>query len=398
MKPSLRSAFERKVLVCVGSGGVGKTTTAAAVGLQAAIEGRKVLVCTIDPAKRLANSMGLDSLGNAEARVPDEAFAPLDRKPKGELWAMMLDLKRSWDEVIERYAPTPAQRTAILQNRFYQQLSTVLAGSHEYVAMEKLHALHQQGRYDLIVLDTPPTTHALDFLDAPGRVIDFLGNDVAKILTNAGAAAGKAGFRVLQAGSVYVSRVLARFTGAAALEELARFMNSLSGMYEGFQQRAAQVRALLSGEQTGFVLVSSPSPMVINEALHFHQKLKEAGMYLGAVAVNRVNPDFLGGRSLDKPSVLDIAQRLDAPRIPGLEPLAERLWGTLQAEQVLASLDQTQLERLRKACAPTQVIEVPRLDHDVHDLAGLWEIARYLFARDEPATSVSPANANAATD
>ena len=184
MSSPLDSALERQVVVCVGSGGVGKTTVSAALALQAAARGKKVLVCTIDPARRLANSMGLQSLTNAETRVPESALAATGAKVPGQLFAMMLDLKRSWDEVIERYAPNPERRAAILENRFYRQLSTALAGSHEYVAMEKLHALHQRGGYDLIVLDTPPTTNALDFLDAPNRVIDFLDSDAARWFTS----------------------------------------------------------------------------------------------------------------------------------------------------------------------------------------------------------------------
>ncbi|MBS2030078.1 MAG: ArsA family ATPase [Deltaproteobacteria bacterium] len=377
---ALKSALARQVVICVGSGGVGKTTTSAALALQAAAMGKKVLVCTIDPARRLANSMGLASLTNAETRVPDEALASTGARISGQLFAMMLDLKRSWDEVIERYAPNPQARDTILANRFYRQLSTALAGSQEYVAMEKLHALHERGAYDLIVLDTPPTTNALDFLDAPNRVIDFLDADAMKWFTSgAFAGAGRVGLRVFQAGSAYAGRILARFTGAGTLEELSKFMGSLSGMYEGFKERAGQVRQLLASERTSFVVVTSPSPLPMEEALHFHRQLTLAKMRVTAVVANRVNVDFLRGAPLHREALAAAAKEIRAPGVQGLGPLGERLADTLADEQVLASLDAKQLERLAAQVAPTPVLAVPRFDHDVHDLNGLWQIDRTLF-------------------
>jgi anion-transporting ArsA/GET3 family ATPase len=382
LSDALKAALGRQVLVCVGSGGVGKTTTAAALGLMAAMEGRKVLVCTIDPARRLANSMGLASLGNTEALVPDAAFAALGQKPKGELWAMMLDLKRSWDEVITRYATSDAQRDAVLANRFYQQMSTALAGSQEYVAMEKLHALVELKKYDLILLDTPPTTHALDFLEAPTKVIDFLDNDFARLLGGSVNVAGRVGARVLQASGATLSKILARFTGEGTLEELGRFMSALSGMYEGFKQRAVQVQALLKADGTRFVLVTSPSAMQVGEALHFHELLGERSLRVAAVIANRVNPDFLKDTRLTRLEVMEAAAQLDVPHIPGLPSVGERLWTTLQDEQVLHKLDEAQLAVLAKGCPGTPVVPVPRFDHDIHDLAGLYEVGQRLLQAD----------------
>ena len=379
MSVGLHGALDREVVVCVGSGGVGKTTVSAALALKAAAEGKKVLVCTIDPARRLANSMGLASLTNTETRVPDEALAKIGAPVKGELYAMMLDLKRSWDEVIERYAPTPERRDAILKNRFYLQFSTALAGSHEYVAMEKLHALHARGGYDLIVLDTPPTSNALDFLDAPDRIIDFLGSDAARWFAGGAANASRVGLKVLQAGSAYAARILAKFTGTGTLEELARFMGALSGMYEGFKERAAEVKALLASDCAAFVVVTSPSPLPMDEALHFHQQLSKAQMRTAAVVANRVSVDFLRGKPLDREALAEHAREVAAPGVPGLGPLGERLAETLADAQVLAELDAGQLERLRKALSPTPLIAVPRFDHDVHDLSGLWEVDTVLF-------------------
>lgn len=379
----LQNALGRKVVVCVGSGGVGKTTTSAALALKAAAEGKKVLVCTIDPARRLANSMGLDSLTNAETRVPDAALAKIGAPVPGELYAMMLDLKRSWDEVIERYAPNPERRKAIMENRFYRQLSTALAGSHEYVAMEKLHALHQRGGYDLVILDTPPTTNALDFLDAPNRVIEFLDSDAARwFTTGAMGSAGRMGLKVFQAGSAYAGRILARFTGQGTLEELGRFLGALSGMYEGFKERAAAVRALLASDRAAFVVVTSPAALPMEEAIHFHQQLGKAQMRVAAVVANRVNVDFLRGAALDREALQGAVKGLAVPGVPGLARLGERLGDTLADEQVLANLDAAQLAKLRAAIGTTPLLAVPRFDHDVHDLAGLWAIDQVLF--DQP--------------
>lgn len=380
MSAALEAALARKVVVCVGSGGVGKTTVSAALALKAASMGKKVLVCTIDPARRLANSMGLESLTNAETRVPESALASVGAPVKGELWAMMLDLKRAWDEVIEHYAPNPERRDAILANRFYQQFSSALAGSHEYVALEKLHALHQRGGYDLIVLDTPPTTNALDFLEAPNKLIDFFDGDAIKWLVGSFSGASRVGLRVFQGASQYVTKMVSRFTGTGTLEELAKFMGSFQGMYDGFKERAAQVRGLLESDRTAFVIVTSPSAMVIDEALHFHRLLAEHRMRVAAVVANRVNVDFLRGQALDTDVTAQLAKGVDAPGVPGLASLGERLTQTLRDEQILAELDRKELERLRQSVLPTPLLAVERFDHDVHDLSGLWKVDQQLFA------------------
>ena len=383
MTLGLQSALSRKVLVCVGSGGVGKTTVSAALALEAASRGKKVLVCTIDPARRLANSMGLAGLTNEETRIGDEALAAVPAPVPGALYAMMLDLKRSWDEVIARHAPDPAKRQAILENKFYQQLSTALAGSQEYVAMEKLYALYRGGQYDLVVLDTPPTSNALDFLDAPNRMIDFLDSDAARWFSaGAVSSAGRVGLRMFQAGSAYAGKVLARFTGQGTLEELGRFLGALGGMYQGFKERAAAVKALLASDQAAFVVVTSPSPLPMEEAQHFHQLLTRARMPVAAVVANRVNADRLAGGAVDRSAIERAALAVRAPGVPGLSGLGVRLADTLADAQVMAQLDRAQLDRLRARLAPTPVCAVPRFDHDVHDLSGLWSVDRALF--DDP--------------
>ena len=239
--------LERKqVCICAGSGGVGKTTTSAAIALGMAARGKKVAVLTIDPARRLANSLGLRELGNEERRVEVE----LD----GELWAMMLDAKRTFDELIECHAPDERTRDAVLSNRIYQELSNAVAGSQEYMAMEKLHELHQEGRYDLLVLDTPPTRNALDFLDAPRQL-----SRVHRLaLAAAAAAPGRLGLKVLGRGSDVAFSVMKRATGVDLLQDLSEFFSAFGDMTDGFRERAGRVNELLGARSTAFVLVTSP--------------------------------------------------------------------------------------------------------------------------------------------
>jgi anion-transporting ArsA/GET3 family ATPase len=367
----LDAIASRRVLVCVGSGGVGKTSVAAALGLARAQQGQRVLVCTIDPARRLATAMGLGALGNVEARVPDRAFLEAGLRPTGELHAMMLDVKRTWDDLVTRHAPDPARRDRILKNRLYHQMSAALAGSQEYMAMEKLHELATDRDYDLIVLDTPPTAHALDFLDAPDRIIDFLGNDAARLILAPAAGAGRLGLRLAQLGSGFIARTLARFTGAEMLRDLGDFLAGFQGMYDGFKQRAAEVHALLARPTTGFILVSSPSPLSIDEALAFHERLHAEGMPVAGLVANRVAPDlWLGAGPLPDEAALAVA-------LPGDAALAARLAGTLAEHQRLAEADARALERLFQAVPGPHAV-VPRLEHDVHDLAGLARLAERL--------------------
>lgn len=365
----------RKVVVCVGSGGVGKTTIAATLGLRAAMSGHKTLVLTIDPAKRLANSLGLSSLGNVETRIDPAFFAAQGLSPKGELWAMMLDQRRTWDDLVGQYAPNPERRDRILENRFYKQLSTRLAGSLEYSAMEKVYELERSGRFDVIVLDTPPTAHALDFLDAPNRLIDLFSHDMARKLLAPAAGVGKS---LVNIGSTYAQKVLSRFTGSEMLTDLAGFFAAFQGMYDGFKERAAAVKALLSGPRTGFVLVTSPNGPTIDEATFFADELAKSGIGLVAAIVNRVHDDAkdLGGHR----EPYELALALARARIPneGHPSLAERLATTLDDLRTMALRDLAEIDRLRGSIGQTPVWLVPRFDRDVHDLAGLWQVATRL--------------------
>jgi anion-transporting ArsA/GET3 family ATPase len=361
----LRAAVEQSsVLITVGSGGVGKTTIAATLALRAAMEGKGSLVCTIDPAKRLANALGLTALGNVETPIAESTFARAGLSPRAEMHAMMLDMKRTWDELIERRAP-PDRRERILNNRFYQSLSTALAGSHEYVAIEKLCELRMHRGYPLIVLDTPPTTHALDFLDAPGRILDFLDNDAAKWLLTPAVAAGKIGLKLFNLGGSYVAKSIARITGTETLQELADFMLNISGMNESFRERARQTRALLEADSTAFVLVTSPRVERLDEALYFHDLLLQNHMKVAAIVANRVHV-------APPPELWDELTHLAGP-------LRGQLEKTLAEAEQLARQDELGVERLRQMGGETPVVQVPRFDEEVHDLGALYEASRWLW-------------------
>ena len=363
----------RRIAVCVGSGGVGKTTVAAAIALRRALEGGRALVCTIDPARRLANALGLSALGNAESPVPAERFAEAGLRPRGELSAMMLDVKRTWDDLVARHAPDDAARDRILANRLYQQMSAVLAGSQEYMAMEKLYELATDRDYDLVVLDTPPTAHALDFLEAPTRMLDFLGNESARLLLAPAIGAGRVSLRLAQLSGGYLAKLLARFTGAQVLADLGEFLASFHGMYEGFKGRAAAVRALLGRPEVGFVLVSSPAAASIDEARAFHQRLRTEGMPVAGMVANRVTPDLWG--DVDPlPSPGQLAAALGAVG-GGDGDLARRLAEALAEHQALARADARALERLFSCEPELPRAVVPRLEEDVHDLRGLARMA-----------------------
>jgi anion-transporting ArsA/GET3 family ATPase len=346
----------KEVCICCGSGGVGKTTTSAAIALGMAARGKKVAVLTIDPAKRLANSLGLPELGNEERLVKADV--------KGELWAMMLDPKRTFDEIVEWHAPDERTRDAVLSNRIYQELSNAVAGSQEYMAMEKLHELHQEGRYDLLVLDTPPTRNALDFIDAPKKLADFIDSRTLQAFT----APGVLGLKVIGRSSGMVFSVLKRATGIDLLEDLSTFFSSFGSMTEGFRERAEHVNALLADSRSAFVLVTSPRADAVEDAGWFHHRLLDAGLPFAGVVANRVRPPAPRG----DPS----AELLELLKDAGM---ARKVMRTFEEERRLAAQDRRNLAALAKRLGRKPMIEVPHLDDDVHDLAGLRRMDEYLF-------------------
>jgi anion-transporting ArsA/GET3 family ATPase len=372
--PALDDTLDGKgICICAGSGGVGKTTTSAAIASGMAAQGLKVCVLTIDPAKRLADSLGLKELGNEATKVDPKLFEAQGIEMKGELWAMMLDAKATFDDLVARQAPDEESRDRVLNNRIYQQISNALAGSQEYMAMEKLFELHSEGRFDLLVLDTPPSRNALDFLDAPRRLTQFIeGRSMKVFMRPTGLAA-----RVAGRGASVMLSVFKRIVGFDLLADLAEFFNAFSGMVDGFQARAERVNKLLADPDTCFLVVCGPQGEPVNEAVYFHRKLVEAKLPFGGVIVNKVHypAERLSGETNDLPAAL--AEKLDD------EDLARRVAANFSDYQALAERDARNVEHLAKELRTSDVIRVPYLDEDVHDLAGLAEINRYLFATGE---------------
>jgi anion-transporting ArsA/GET3 family ATPase len=360
----------KRVCICAGSGGVGKTTTSAAIAAGMAARGKRVAVLTIDPAKRLADSLGLPELGNTERQVDPALFADAGVDPgDGELWAMMLDAKATFDEVVRRHAPDAETRDRILANRIYQQLSNALAGSQEYMAMEKLFEIWAEDRYDLLVLDTPPTRSALDFLDAPRRLTQFIEGRALQVFLRPTGFATK----IFGRGASMGFAVLKRITGVDLLSDLSEFFQAFSGMVGGFQERARRVNELLADERTSFLVVCGPQGEPIDEAVYFHRKLVEAELPFGGVIVNRVH--YEDGVP-EEPATLadDLAEEL------GDAEFARRVAANFADYRALAARDRANVRHLANEMRTRLVIEVPYLDEDVHDLRGLMEINRYLFA------------------
>lgn len=369
----------RKVVALVGSGGVGKTTSAAALALRLAVDGQNVLVLTIDPARRLANSLGLQSMGNTETPIDLSPLRARGIEPKGKLTAMMLDLKTAWDELVRKDSPNEKQAEQILKNRLYQTVSTVLAGSLEYMAMEQVQRLAASKRFDVIVLDTPPTSNALDFLGASDRLLDMLDNDAMRFVLGPMLKAGKFSLKIFALPSSIILKTLARFTGADFLRDVADFFVAFDGMYDGFKVRAANVKALLSSPDAAFVLVTSPSALTIDEALFFHKALGESQIKTAAVIVNRLqeDPRKQGGVE-QQPAIAEAlarAQIVDgSTHSQAAISLSVRLAKTLQEQAALADIDRAQVQRLAHALGPTPIYLAPRLRRDIHDLNGLWQI------------------------
>ena len=365
MLTSVASLLEgKRIVICAGSGGVGKTTTAAALGMGMAERGLRVAVVTIDPARRLATSLGLEELGNEPSLVDPERFAGHGIEMKGELWAMMLDAKRTFDGLIEHLAPDERTRDEVFANRIYQQLSSAVAGSQEFTAIAKLYELDQEGGFDLLVLDTPPSRNALDFLNAPQRLKGFFGGRAVRMFLRPAGLSGK----VLGRGTGMVFSVLKRVTGVDLLQDLSVFFRTLGGMIDGFTERADRVGALLGDPATTFLIVSSPRHDPVEEAAHFHRKLAEAAMPFGGLVVNRVHQaePLNGGIGPELTAELGAA-------------LAGRVDASARELTALAARDAIGVERLLARLGDPPTIVVPELDDDVHDVDGLALVRAHLF-------------------
>ena len=378
---------ERRIIVCCGTGGVGKTTVSAVVAVEAARRGRRAVVVTIDPAKRLANTLGLDTLSNTAHEIDRRRWDAEGVAPStGRLFALMLDTKSTFDGLVTRYSESPAQAERILDNRFYRSISSALSGTQEYMAMEKLYELHEDDSYDLIVVDTPPTRHALDFLDAPRRLTRLLDNRLFRLVIAPTRASMRVAGRALQA----FLRQAAKVLGASAIEDVVAFFRAFEGMEEGFRDRAVHVLELLSDHSTAFVLVTSPRRDAVEEASFFAAKLAESDIAVAALVVNRVHPRF----GDEAPEGL----RARAESLAKLDGDAERsaagrrlaaLYENLADFQEVADRERRQFEGVRSRVEDATVDYVPFLAHDVYDFAALSEVGRHLFAAEEPGPPAS---------
>ncbi len=359
----------KRVIVCVGAGGVGKTTISAALALGLAQRGGKVAVVTIDPARRLAAALGLRELEGAPRRIDTAALEAAGVAVRGELWAMMLDAKRTFDEVVTQLAADERAQADILANPVYRELSTAVAGSQELSAIAKLYELHEEHDFDVIVLDTPPSRNALDFLNAPARLLGFLEGRALKVfLAPSGLSA-----RLFGRGTGLVFAIFARVTGIDMLAELSRFFRALAdGVIEGFGERTRRVEALLRSPQTAFVIVTSPEPDPSQEAVYLAEQLARAGMHGGELVVNRVHSGGLDGSSQHEAQELLAAQLGDG--------LAARAASNLADFDVLVRRDAHTVERLSAALQQPHPVRVAHLDEDVQDLVGLARVAELLLA------------------
>jgi anion-transporting ArsA/GET3 family ATPase len=372
----------RQIVISAGSGGVGKTTVAASIGLWGALSGRRTVVLTIDPARRLATSLGLESLGSEPSEIPAAMFREAGLEPGGGLSAMMLDQKGAWDALVERHAP-PESRERILANPFYQHLSQTFAGSQEYMAIEQLCVLAESGEWDLIVVDTPPTRHALDFLEAPQRLGDFLDRSVVKWFVKPYFTAGWSALRAVNRSVGFLLRSLEKATGVSALAEISDFFTSMSGLFDNFHARIDRAYEVLRGPGTAFVLVSSPEEQVLGDAEYLSTKMSELRMPLAGVVLNRVHAEYRpSGRDrrseLGPEEVDEVTSRLAAVLGPGDD--ARALAENFADYQALARGESLRIEQFR-AGLPRRVplVQVPNFARDVHDLTALAGMHAHLF-------------------
>jgi anion-transporting ArsA/GET3 family ATPase len=373
--PMARLAAEQPIIVCCGSGGVGKTTTAAVLALAGARQGRNAVVVTIDPAKRLANALGLDALSDTAHEIERELWDPDGVAPaSGRLSALMLDTKSTFDHLVLKYSVDRTQGERILANTFYRNISSALAGTQEYMAMEKLHELHDEGGYDLIVIDTPPTRNALDFLDAPARLTRLLNNRLFRLMM----APTRASVRVANFALKALFRTVAKVIGKEVVEDLVLFFQAFEGMEEGFRVRATRVMQLLSDRRTAFVLVTAPARDAVAEASYFHDRLEQAGLRVNGLVVNRIHPEFGGAPS--------------QPAGPSEDKMGE-LYANLADFIELSKRERGHLEGLERSVGPVPIVRVPLLEVEVCDIASLTEVGRYLLGPASTAASDGPTGA-----
>jgi anion-transporting ArsA/GET3 family ATPase len=375
---------DHRIVVSAGSGGVGKTTVAASLALWGSLQGRRTVVLTIDPAKRLATSLGLETLGSVPREIPAAVFQAQGLAPVGLLSAMMLDQKGAWDALVERHAP-PEARARILKNPFYQHLSQTFAGSQEYMAIEQLCLLAESGDYDLIVVDTPPTRHALDFLEAPQRLGDFLDKSVIKWFVRPYFNAGWSALRAVNRSVGFLLRRIEQATGVSALAEISDFFTSMSGLFDNFQARIDKAYEVLRGSGTAFVVVSSPEEQVLEDAEYLSTKMGELRMPLKGVVLNRVHHEFRPSRrgrrggEVGPEEVHELAAVVERA-LGGRAGEAAELAANFADYQALARGESLRIEQFRAGLPRgVPVVSVPNFARDVHDLAALAAMHAHLF-------------------
>ncbi len=366
----------KSVIVCCGSGGTGKTTVSAAIGLAGAEQGRKTCVVTIDPARRLADALGLENLGNTPRQIAGDW--------SGELSAVMLDAKSTFDELVARYSQSSEQADRILHNRLYRNLTSALSGTQEYMAMEKLYELHSEGGFDLVVVDTPPTRHALDFVDAPRRLYSFLENRVFRLLLMP----TRAYMKAMTFAANALLRTISRVAGSEIVEDAVAFFRAFEGMDAGFRERARLVEDLLANPGTTFVLVVAPREDSIDEARFFTRRLAESSIAVSALVVNRLFSNFAADQpTTGRPSSVPrrdgksrVQPPADARDSPPPDPRAyEELRRNLEEFLIVANREERYVAELAGEVAPAPVVRVPFLSEDVHDIEGLRAVARHLL-------------------
>jgi anion-transporting ArsA/GET3 family ATPase len=387
-RPALAPAFDlaalvadrdNRIIVCCGSGGVGKTTTSAALAVAAAEAGRQVVVLTIDPARRLAQSLGLVELDN-EPRVVEMPGA------EGELSAMMLDMKRTFDDVVSAHS-TPERAEMIFANPFYQALSSSFAGTQEYMAMEKLGQLRASEHWDLVIVDTPPSRSALDFLDAPNRMSRFLDGTMIRLLTAPARAGGRAGVRLVGAGFMIFSRIISKILGGQLLSDISAFVSALDTMFGGFRERATATYELLRQPGTSFVVVAAPEPDALREASYFVDRLSTEGMPLAGLVINRTHPPATTALSATRAeaaaeAVAEVGGKGAKLAVGALRVHAERM--------TAANREQRLADRFTSAHPEVPVRTVPAAAGDVHDLEGLRVMGEALLAPEDDTGTGTP--------
>lgn len=363
----------KRVICTVGSGGVGKTTCAAALGVMASVLGKRALVLTIDPAKRLAGAMGLGAIGSHEEVLGMQALQDAGIPATQPLTVKMLDLKQAWDGMVTRLAPSPEAATAILGNRFYSYLSTELAGAQEYIACEQLYTLSYERQFDVVILDTPPTANALDFLDAPEKILGILNHEAVKYAARPAMLAGTFSLKLLGGAAM---KALENLTGGDTLKELVDFLILFERLFDPIKERTLAVQKLLASDGTSFVLVASPELGPLSQAQYFLRHLQTMNMTVGCVLVNRVRQ-----APVDLPSAEALHVALANSGVAEAErgPLVEATLAAARDMQRLVSRETQTMAPLTRAAANSPLVKLPRLGDDVHDLNGLWNLGQRLF-------------------